>query len=233
LANKTFVPIPRSTIRLFKRSVYTDRIETDPDENSCEQARLLKERGTDGAVHRTTSIDLRVGCWWDGGVISYVDGHKSHWGPLRTRGRGHRFGGHASQTITLPPNINIKRIDVNRGSGDHYTQGMRMRLVDRTVCGEFNARSSSDADVTRLQPASHEVIVGFYGKNGKSGGVIEFGILTAAKSAGLDGLPDAVFDLPDLRNTIRMGDNEQTTGQSDSDEERDYEDDDHIINGDE
>ena len=239
LANKTFVRIPGSSIRLFKRSVYTDRIETNPDDDNCGWAQLLKERGADGNIHRATSIDLRVGCWWDGGVIEYADGHKSHWGPMRTGGREHRFGGHASQTITLPPNVNIKRIEVNRGRGDHYMQGVRMRLTDRTVRGELNARGSSDANIIRLEPASHEVVVGFYGKSGSRDGVMEFGIITVAKSVGLDGLPDAAFDLPELRNTVGMGEHEQTAeghdsndGNEDEYEEDEEDDDDRTIDGD-
>ena len=88
---------------------------------------------------------------------------------MRTRGHEHCFGGYASQTITLPSNVNTKRIEVNRrrGRGNHYTQGVRMRLVDRTVRGELNARGSSDANVIRLLPTSHEIIVGSCGKSGK------------------------------------------------------------------
>ncbi|UPX12074.1 uncharacterized protein EKO05_0002650 [Ascochyta rabiei] len=205
LTVKTFVRIPGSPIRLFKRSVYTDSVEINPNDHMCEWAQLLKERGADGNIHRAISIDLRVGCWWDGGVVEYADGHKSHWGPMRTNGREHRFGGHASQTIDLPPNVNVKRIEVNRGRDEHYMQGIRMRLTDRTVRGELNARGDADSNVVRLEPASHEVIVGFYGKSGENDGVVEFGIITVAKSVGLDGLPESVFDLPELRNTVGMG----------------------------
>lgn len=233
LTVKTFVRIPGSPTRLFKRSVYTDAVETNSGD-MCEWAQLLKERGPDGAIHRATSIDLRVGCWWDGGVISYADGHKSHWGPMRTGGREHRFGGHASQTITLPPGVNIKRIEVNRGQNEHYMQGVRVRLADRTVRGELNARRGDGANVIRLEPASHEVIVGFYGKSGTHDGVMEFGIITVAKSVGLEGLPDAVFDLPELRNTVGMVGNERNDREeehSDDGDEDGDDDDDHTIDG--
>ncbi|KAF9690702.1 hypothetical protein EKO04_011475 [Ascochyta lentis] len=237
LSVKTFIRIPGTSIRLFKRSVYTDAVESNPRENMCEWAQLLKERGADGNIHRATSIDLRVGCWWDGGVVQYADGHKSHWGPMRTGGLEHHFGGHASQTIDLPPNVNIKRIEVNRGRDDDYMQGIRMRLTDRTVRGELNARGNADSNVVRLEPASHEVIVGFYGKSGENDGVMEFGIITAAKSVGLDGLPESVFDLPELRNTVGMGDDARTTGEDEQDNSGDedgdnHSDDDHTINGD-
>lgn len=239
LAVKTFVRIPGSSIRLFKRSVYTPIAETIAENETCEWAQLLKERGADGNIHRATSIDLRVGSWWDGGVVKYADGHKSHWGPMRTDGREHRFGGHASQTIVLPPDVHIKRIEVNR-SNDHYMQGIRMRLTDRTVRGELNARRGDDANVIRLAPASHEVIVGFYGRSMKRDGVIEFGIITVAKTIGLDGLPDAVYDLPELRNAVGMSDDERGTGNEedynnndeDDEEEDDDEDEDDDTDGD-
>ncbi|KAJ4314114.1 hypothetical protein N0V94_006628 [Neodidymelliopsis sp. IMI 364377] len=242
LAIKTFVRIPGSSVRLFKRSVYTDQIERYPDEEVCEWAQLLKERGSDGNIHRATSIDLRVGCWWDGGVVQYADGHKSHWGPMHTGGRPHRFGGHASQKIELPPNVNIKRIEVNRSGGDRHLSGVRMRLTNRTVRGELNGRQGSNANIIRLEPASHEVIVGFYGKSGVHDGVMEFGIITAPKSVGLDGLPESVFDLPELKNTVGMENGAQTTGdheEHNDDEEYndddgdDDDDDDHTIDGDE
>ncbi|KAF3003162.1 hypothetical protein E8E13_009049 [Curvularia kusanoi] len=235
LAVKTFVRIPGSSIRLFKRSVYTSGIESVEESETCEWAQLLKERGADGNIHRAISIDLRVGCWWDGGVVKYADGHKSHWGPMRTGGREHRFGGHASQTITLPPDVQIKRIEVNRGHTQHYMQGVRMRLADRTVRGELNARHGDNANVIRLEPASHEVIVGFYGRSAKHDGVMEFGIITVAKDIGLDGLPDAVYDLPELKNTVGLGENDHNAddddhnnseNQDDEDEDGDEDDDD-------
>jgi hypothetical protein len=205
LANKTFVRIPNSTIRLFKRSVYSDSVEENPDRGFYEWAQLLREKGPDGNIHRATSIDLRVGCIWDGGVVKYEDGHTSHWGPMMRGGSVHTFGGHASEEIDLPPNASIKRIEVNRG-GPHAwdMEGIRMHLTNRTSKGELNYHSESS--VVRLEPASHEVIVGFYGKSEKSGfcGVLEFGIITAPKSVGLMGLPDQTFDLPELRNTAGM-----------------------------
>ncbi|KAF2274335.1 uncharacterized protein EI97DRAFT_126430 [Westerdykella ornata] len=53
--------------------------------------------------------------------------------------------------------------------------------------------------VVKLAPRADEVIVGFFGKNRQYGGVAQFGIITAPKELGLDGLPDAVFDLPELK----------------------------------
>lgn len=247
LSIKTFIRIPGSSIRLFKRSVYTQAAEDSPEDQTCEWAQLLRERGADGNIHRATSIDLRVGCWWDGGVVTYADGHKSHWGPMRTNGRVHQFGGHASQTIDLPPGVNIKRIDVK--NDDHhgqYMQGVRMHLADRTVRGELNAGRGHNPKVIRLAPASHEVIVGFHGRSMSHDGVIEFGIITVAKDVGLDGLPDAVYDLPELRNRVGMeendqphhedahnsDDNEDEDEDEDDDEDEDGDGDDDTINGD-
>jgi hypothetical protein len=242
LAVKTFVRIPGSSIRLFKRSIYTPMAETIAENETCEWAQLLKERGADGNIHRAISIDLRVGSWWDGGVVEYADGHKSHWGPMRTGGREHQFGGHASETILLPPNVQIKRIEINRSNNDRYMEGIRMRLTDRTVRGELNARRGDGANVIRLEPASHEVIVGFYGRSMKRDGVIEFGIITVAKTIGLDGLPDAVYDLPELRNAVGMGDTNEAYSlafydnndedDEEEDEDEDEDDDDDTIDGD-
>ncbi|KAF2469163.1 metallopeptidase [Lindgomyces ingoldianus] len=202
LAMKSFIRIPGSKMRLFKRSVYADGVESNPDRNLYEWAQLLKEKGSDGNLHRATSIDLRVGCLWDGGVVKYDDGHVSHWGPMRRHGREHSFGGHASEEIDLPPNVNIKRIEVNRGGeGSTVMDGVRMTLSNRTTRGELNRNGHTN--VIRLEPASHEVIVGFYGKSERDSfcGIVEFGIITAPKDVGLDGLPPQTFDLPELRNT--------------------------------
>ncbi|KAH6639260.1 putative peptidase family-domain-containing protein [Boeremia exigua] len=206
---KSFVRIPGSPIRLYKRSVYCDFVERNSPDQMYEWAQLLKERGPDGNLHRATSIDLRVGSWWDGGVVEYADGHKSHWGPMRTYDREHEFGGHASESITLPPHVNIRRIEVNRGNDSQNLQGIRMRLTNSTVRGELNATRDNDGNIVRLEPASHEVIVGFYGRSGRDCHYMkEFGIITVAKDVGLDGLPDAVYDLSELRNTVGMGQDE-------------------------
>ena len=38
-------------------------------------------------------------------------------------------------------------------------------------------------------------------------GVTESGIITEPKDVGLDGLPDAVFDMPELENSAGLGEN--------------------------
>ncbi|OCK76071.1 hypothetical protein K432DRAFT_385710 [Lepidopterella palustris CBS 459.81] len=200
-SNTTFIRVPGTSMKLYKRSVYSDRIETlQENEKVWEWAQLLKEKGRDGNLTPATKIDMRVGAIWDGGVVYYQDGHKSHWGPMwNTGGREHRFGGHASQQIELPPNVEIKKIEVNRGSGYHTMDGVRMHLSNGTVAGELNARGNSN--VFNLEPAANETIIGFYGKNdwGRSfDGVLEFGIITAPKNVEL---PMKVYELPELKNT--------------------------------
>ncbi|KAF2002024.1 metallopeptidase [Amniculicola lignicola CBS 123094] len=231
LSVKTYIRLPGSTIRLYKRSVYSDDDEkrTASHENDVyEWAQLLKERGPDGRIHRATKIDLRVGCLWDGGVVTYEDGHVSHWGPMRIGGRTHQFGGHASEEIVLPPNVTIKRIDINRGQeGALHMDGVRMTLSNRTTKGELNANNGR-RNVCRLEPASHETIVGFYGKSGKGfTGVIEFGIITASKSVGLDGLPESAFGLPELKNRAGLGgDGDEAEGSQDGEDDEEGGDDD-------
>jgi len=77
-----------------------------------------------------------------------------------------------------------------------------MHLTNRTSAGELN----SGNNIIKLQAAAQEVIVGFYGKSDTDGfrGVVEFGIITAPKAVGLEGLPDAVFDMRELRNENKI-----------------------------
>ncbi|KAJ4364181.1 hypothetical protein N0V83_009637 [Neocucurbitaria cava] len=209
LASKSFVRIPGTSLRLSKRLVHADGFDDDRDMYTW--AQLLREKGPDGKVHRTISIDLRVGCLWDGGVVEYADGHRSHWGPMHHDGQRHHFGGHASENIFIPEGVDIQYIEINTGTGG-VMDGVRMRLCNGTVAGELNNYNSSN--IVRLEPAPHEVIVGFYGKSDKRScfcGVVEFGIITAPKDVGIAGLPAAVYDLPELKNTAGMedGDDDQ------------------------
>lgn len=222
LAAKTFIKIPGSTIRLHKRCVSAQTSNNNPDaeDDMYEWAQLLHEKDTNGNLHRATSIDLRVGCLWDGGVVKYADGHKSHWGPMRRHGRTHHFGGHASEEIKLPAGVEITCIEVNKGNY-HVMDGVRMYLSDGSAAGELNARDGSESEVVKLQPGPNEVIVGFYGKSEKHSfcGVMEFGIITAPKQLGIQGLPAAVYDLAELKNTAGMeeGDEDEDSENSDSD----------------
>ncbi|OAL45728.1 metallopeptidase [Pyrenochaeta sp. DS3sAY3a] len=212
LVKKTYIRIPGSSLRLSKRSVTADLEEMDETEY-YEWAQLLREKGTGGSIHRATSIDLRVGCIWDGGVVKYEDGHKSHWGPMFRYGHVHTFGGHASEEIHLPANGEITCIEVNKGYGGQMA-GVRVHLANGTARGHLNTDSDA-SDVVKLEPAANETIVGFFGKSYRHSfsGVTEFGILTAPREVGLDGLPSVVFDLPELKNTAGI-DDDQVRGQS-------------------
>lgn len=60
---------------------------------------------------------------------------------------------------------------VNWLSNEYDMQDLRMRFADRTERGQFNARRGDGANVVRLEPTSHEVIVGFYRTSGSRDGV--------------------------------------------------------------
>lgn len=226
-AVKTVIRIPGTDIRLYRKSVSHCDGESSSDSKYLVWAQLLKEKGPDGRIHRATSIDLRVGCIWDGGVVKYDDDHVSHWGLMRQHGRIHQFGGHASEEIDLPPNTHITKIEVNRGpNSEHYRggwgsmYGIRMHLSNGTKAGELNADGRDGWSISTLEPTENEVIVGFYGKSEPYGcGVLEFGIITAPKSVGLDGLPDATFDMQELRNNdeIVNGDADDEDNHSEDD----------------
>jgi hypothetical protein len=204
LTPPTLFHIPNTSITLFKRSIRTTSIEERPETQSGARAwaQLLKERGPDGQIHRAVSIKLCVGGRWDGGIVKYADGHVSHWGPMRSEGCEHTFGGHATQTIDLAADADIRLIEIKRNNY-HHLQGVRMHLADGTVRGELNADAKTDDHVVRLEPTEDEIVVGFYGKSDGLG-VMEFGILTADRAVGIDGLPESVFDLEELRNTVEL-----------------------------
>jgi hypothetical protein len=196
LASRTFIRIPGSDIRLTKRLAFPD---DSSSERRYEWAQLLREKSKDGKLHRAVSIDLRVGCVWDGGVVKYADGHTSHWGPMRCHGQKHNFGGHASEKIHLPEGVEITCIEVNPRNG------VRVHLSNGKSAGELNGRHHSE--IVKLTPSPDEVIVGFYGKSERGGGfceVEEFGIITVKREVGIEGLPDMVWDMPELRNTSGM-----------------------------
>ena len=218
LSSRSFIRIPGSNIRLTKRLAAPYSGTNDEGEDKVyEWAQLLREKGADGSLHRAVSIDLRVGCLWDGGIVKYADGHVSHWGPMRRHGRKHSFGGHASEKIRLPAGVEISSIQV------HSQYGVRMHLANGTSAGELNLHGydGDDVDVTTLAPAPDEVIVGFFGKSSRSGfcGVLEFGIITAPKEVGLEGLPEKVWELSEVKNTAGLDDDDH----GDDDDEDDYE----------
>ncbi|KAL1801525.1 hypothetical protein ACET3X_001867 [Alternaria dauci] len=219
LASKTFIRIPGSDIRFSKRLAFSD----ESDAPRYEWAQLLHEKGKDGKLYRAVSIDLRVGCIWDGGVVKYADGHTSHWGPMRVRGRKHHFGGHASEKLRLPEGVEISCVEVN------FRDGVRLHLSNGTSAGELNARGYSKT--VRLTPSPDEIIVGFYGKSERGGGfcgVEEFGIITVKRDVGIAGLPENVWDMKELRNTSGMDEDEDQGqyGDDDGDDDEDEDEDD-------
>ncbi|RMZ68500.1 zinc metallo ase [Pyrenophora seminiperda CCB06] len=222
LSSRSFIRIPGSTLRLTKRLVASHLERNDREDQFYEWAQLLREKGKDGKLHRAVSIDLRVGCLWDGGVVKYADGHVSHWGPMRRYGNKHTFGGHASEKIRLPKDVEIASVQVNPWNG------VRMCLADGTEAGELNTYDGA-GDVVTLAPAPDEVIVGFFGKSTRNGfcGVQEFGIITAPRDVGLEGLPEKVWEMSELRNVAGLSgdDGDCAMGGSDLDDD-DCDDDD-------
>ena len=54
------------------------------------------------------------------------------------------IGGHASQEIELPPNVEIKKTLVNRGANNAVIDGVQMYLLNGTIAGELNANGNSN-----------------------------------------------------------------------------------------
>lgn len=126
---------------------------------------------------------------------------------MRHGRREYSFGGHANEDILIPANVGIKRIEVSHGGeGSYHMDGIRMTLTNCSSAGELNWEGGCGKSIAWLEPAADEVIVGFYGKSKKDSycELVEFGTITAPKTIGLDGLPDSVFDLAELRNTCGL-----------------------------
>ena len=215
--------IPGSSIVLRKHLAYSSSDSDDhyrPDD-PYEWAQLLRERGSDGKLHRAVSIDLRVGCLWDGGVVKYADGHVSHWGPMRVYGSTHRFGGHASEKIKLAEDVEITSVQVNPD------EGVRVHLSNGESKGELNA-GDEEGEIVEVKPAADEIVVGFFGKSRRGGfnGVCEFGLICVKREVGWEGLPDAVFGLVEVRNTAGMEEGEENAQTEDEDDDEEDEDED-------
>lgn len=145
---------------------------------------------------------MRVGCILDGGVLYYSDGHKTHLGPrIDENGNEHRFGGHASEKISLSPDNDIVKIEIHRDHSELV--GMRTTLADGTVRGELHEKDHyrQALEIIALEPGPEEKIVGFFGRSDwKCGfnGIQEFGIITAPKD---QELPEILYDMDELKNT--------------------------------
>ncbi|KAL4871503.1 hypothetical protein BDV12DRAFT_194268 [Aspergillus spectabilis] len=213
LKERPFISIPGTKFVLRKKSVHSNSFEggADDGEDFTQWAMLLSHRGKDGQLHRATSIDLRVGCTMDGAVVYYADGEHENCGP----GGNHSFGGHASESHALPEGETITKVVICKEDGGWGSlAGIRMTLSNGEAWGFLNKRGDGnngyddeDEDgqedeqsesVVTLEPGDDEVIVGFYGQSAAhSGFTYQFGILTAPKGVEL---PDAVYDMPELRN---------------------------------
>jgi hypothetical protein len=196
LAQASFIRIPDSDMVLRKQSVRSDALDTnDQEDEFCEWAVLLQEKGADGVLHRATAIDLRVGAIMDGAVVYYADGHHTNCGKPGQR----RYGGHASEKQSLPANVDIGKVEIRKTSdGWGSLGGIRMTLENGTRWGELHDHDSIEAMV--LEPANGEKIVGFFGQSDEASGFcFEFGIVTAPKGREM---PDVVYDMRELRNRV-------------------------------
>jgi hypothetical protein len=201
LANKSYVRVPGSDVRLQKRSVSSMDSEQDGQtDNFWEWAVMLKKRGADGNLVSASSIDLRVGCILDGAVLSYRDGTKINLGPVwDQRGNDHTFGGHASKKLALPEGCEIAKVEINAGGrGWNCLSGIRMHLSNHGgSAGELNSRGKEKVET--LGPDAGNRIVGFYGKSQiGSGFCLEFGIITAPNDFELS---QNVYEMVELQNT--------------------------------
>ena len=197
LANRSYVRIPGSDLRLLKRSITCDESGHKVNKDTWEWAAMLTKRGKDGALVRATSIDLRVGCILDGAYVYYSDNSRVNLGPIWSpRGQNHTFGGHASQKLSLPDGKQITKVEVNE-KGWSCLCGFRMHLDDGHAAGELNC-PASEASV--LEPQVGHKIVGFFGTSNRSGfgEMLELGIITAPVDAEI---PEPVHEMSELMNT--------------------------------
>ncbi|KAF7193628.1 putative zinc metalloproteinase [Pseudocercospora fuligena] len=112
-ASSSYISIPGTSIRLRKqsiRSAYMDTEHYNPDDY-IEWSVLLRRYSSKGKIVRATSIDLRVGCTFDGAVIYYADGTHANCGPPPPYCID---GGHASESHPLPKNSRITKVELGR-----------------------------------------------------------------------------------------------------------------------
>ncbi|KAI1860793.1 uncharacterized protein JN550_011255 [Neoarthrinium moseri] len=198
LAELPSIRIPGYDMLLGKKSVKSDGLNSDTDQQYHRWATLLKRKQSDGSFDHANAIDLRVGCTMDGAVVHYDSGVHVNCGPVSRHGRPHTFGGHASEKRSIPHDAAISKVEINRvDSGWGSLNGIRMTLDNGSQWGELNSHGKKGVEV--LQPADDERIVGFYGKSEKhSGFTYEFGIITAKNG---EELPDICYQMAELQNT--------------------------------
>lgn len=218
LASKPYITIPGTRTKLKKRSIKaTNSVDYEEGDHIHDWSVLLKKRGNNGALVRASSIDLRVGCTFDGVVVHYSDQSRQNCGPAEQQ----HFGGHAAEKHDIPKKARIVKVEIGERGGWGGLDGIRMTLDNGAVWGELNASPGSSDRIEVLEPASDEKIVGFYGKSAPYVG--EFGIITAPKTFKV---PDSVYDMRELQNlggNIKMGgtmggdDSDSSDGDEDSD----------------
>ncbi|OBT74008.1 hypothetical protein VF21_05971 [Pseudogymnoascus sp. 05NY08] len=196
-SNVSFVRIPGFSVVLQKKSIMYPTLEAEDhaEDGKWDWTVLLNEKGKDGKLSRAVEIDSRVGCLLDGAVVYFEDGHRTHCGPRwNSAGRGHDFGGHASEKFVLPEDVEVTKVEVGRG---HELNGLRFHLSNGFKGGYLY----DDTPVMTLEPAATEKIIGFYGRSSWGhcfDGIEEFGIITAPRDVDL---PMIIYDLPELQNT--------------------------------
>lgn len=208
------VRIGNSNIILRKQSAIgvgalssVDDEDVHPEVEGHQWTVLLNEKGPNGKLSRAKTIDLRVGCVLDGAVVYYEDGHKTPCGLRYTEtGSTHYFGGHQSQKLHLPKDVDIVKVEVNRsGYGCKVLSGIVMTLSNGTRKGalndsEFTGSIPVSNKIQVLEPGVGEKIVGFYGTS--SHYTEEFGIITGPKD---QDLPPQTYDMPQLQNIQERG----------------------------
>ncbi|TIA11651.1 hypothetical protein D6C80_07354 [Aureobasidium pullulans] len=208
------IRIDNSDIILRKQSAIgvsalskVDYEDTDAEVEGHQWTVLLNEKGPNGKLSRANTIDLRVGCVLDGAVVYYEDGHKTPCGLRYTEtGSTHYFGGHQSQKLHLPKDVDIVKVEVNRsGYGCKVLSGIVMTLSNGIRKGalndsEFTGSIPVSNKLQVLEPGVGEKIVGFYGTS--SHYTEEFGIITGPKD---EDLPPQTYDMPQLQNIQERG----------------------------
>ena len=200
LKQTSLIRIPGHDFMLRKQSVQSEDLERVDEDGFHEWALLLQEKGADGKLYRATAIDLRVGCWMDGAVVYYADGHRTNCGKPRQQS----YGGHASEKQSLPEGSSIVKVEIRKKqSGSGHLEGIRMTLDNGDRWGELHDFDSEDhhergAETHVLEPRQDERVVGFFGQSERdSGDCYGFGIFTAPKEKEL---PEVVYEMRELRN---------------------------------
>lgn len=202
--DRTFIHIPGTSVRLQKMSVKSSRLEEDEGndpEAFIPWTVLLNKPDRNGTLVSASSIDLRVGCTFDGAVVYYPDGTYAHCGPTHRHGSDHNFGGHASENSNLSPKSEIVKVEVNKSGswGRGSLDGIRMTLDNGAQWGCINDEYSGENAIHVFQPSAGQKIVGFFGKHEKNGFTEEFGILTAPEGFVI---PEEAYGLEGLRNNL-------------------------------